>query len=78
MLSSFCKTETYLHHAELGAGAGLTWDGLGDSGTAVDVCRYDLQEERLHGCHGCNSRSTMNGETDRHVERRNQFGWARA
>ena len=40
---------THLHYAELGAGAGLTRDGLGNSGTAVEVRRLDFQEEGLQG-----------------------------
>ena len=43
----FLARNTHLNHAEVGVGAGLTRDGLGDIRAAVSVCRMDLQEEEL-------------------------------
>ena len=40
---------THLHYAELGAGAGLTRDGLGDSRAAVGVLGNHFHEEGLNG-----------------------------
>lgn len=39
----------HLHHAELGAGAGLTRHGLGDGRAAVGVRRHYRQEGELEG-----------------------------
>ena len=38
----FSEKNTHLHHAELGAGAGVAWNRLGYGGAAVGICRHEL------------------------------------
>ena len=64
---------THLHHAQLGAGAGLTRDGLDDGRAAVRVVRHDLQEEGLEGGNGWKSNTHDNADNkDQCVGRTNQ------